>query len=67
MAAAEKKRDTSTACLETLNKLLEFLEAIAEEKNIELENAPRRMLEDLNGFCIVINEWVNEEEFCVSF
>ena len=44
-----------------MSKLLEFFEAVAEIKNIELENAPRRMLEDLNGFCSVINDWVNEE------
>ena len=49
-----------------MSKLLEFFEAVAEIKNIELENAPRRMLEDLNGFCSVINDWVNEEHDCVS-
>ena len=25
------------------------------------------MLDDLNGFCSVINDWVNEEQECVSF
>ena len=47
--------------------VLEYFENVAEQKNIELENAPRRMLEDLNGFCSVINDWVNEEQDCVSF
>ena len=47
-------------------KLLEFFETVAELKSIELDLAPRRMLEDLNGFCSVINDWVNEEVDCVS-
>ena len=67
MAEAEKKKHLSTNSLQKLNSLLEFFETVAEIKNIELENAPRRMLEDLNGFCSVINDWVNEEEDCVSF
>lgn len=39
---------------------------VAEKVGIELENAPLRMLEDLNGFCTVIHDWVNEEQDSVS-
>ena len=49
-----------------MSKLLEYFETVAELKNIELDLAPRRMLDDLNGFCSVINDWVNEEVDCVS-
>ena len=66
LAQAENKRDASTVVLEKMSKLLEFFETVAELKSIELDLAPRRMLEDLNGFCSVINDWVNEEVDCVS-
>ena len=67
LAEAEKKKGLSTNSLQSMSPLLEYFENVAEMKNIELENAPRRMLEDLNGFCSVINDWVNEEHDCVSF
>jgi hypothetical protein len=67
LAKAENKKASSANSLESMSKLLEFFETVAEVKNIELENPPKRMLEDLNGFCSVINDWVNEEQDCVSF
>ena len=59
---AEKKRDSSINNFKLTQKLLEYFEKVAQTCGIELDVAPKKMLDELKTFCEKLNYFVNEED-----